>query len=69
MREKKQLNKGFKMKTIKELKYLSTLMYKDKYKDLTTKELKQKVEMLRHAKTMNSFRETIKKLKQTNKRG
>ena len=42
-------------------------MYKDKYKDLTTKELKQKVEMLRHAKTMNSFRETIKKLKQTNK--
>ena len=54
MREKKQLNKGFKM-------------YKDKYKDLTTKELKQKVEMLRHAKTMNSFRETIKKLKQTNK--
>ena len=36
-------------------------MYKDKYKHLTTKELKQKIEMLKYAKTIKTFRKNVKK--------
>ena len=44
-------------------------MYKDKYKHLTTKQLKQKVEMLKYAETMNTFREDAKKANKQTKEG